>query len=102
VPILTALKPDGQPSFLVTSSLLWLDPFPMFFSLSMLKASQRNLVQSLAKTYPDVHFALLNIQGQVSRDDKYFNPPAIAEKFWELYSQKKENWTLDLTLLGGE
>jgi len=102
VPILTALKPESQPSFLVTSSLLWEDPFPMFFSLSLVKASQRNLVHSLAKTYPDVHFAMLNIQGQVSKDDKYFNPPAIAEKFWELYSQKKAGWTLDLTLLRGE
>lgn len=102
VPILKVLKPEARPSFLVTSSLLWVDPFPMFFSLSLVKASQRNMVQSLAKIYPEVHFALLNIQGQVSKEDKYFNPPVIAEKFLELYSQKKEQWTVDLTLLGGE
>lgn len=74
----------------------------MFFSLSLVKASQRNLVQSLHKTYPDIHFALLNVGGQVSKDDKYLNPDAIAEKYWELYSQSKENWTLDLNVMGAE
>ncbi len=49
----------------------------------------------------DVHVALLNVGGQVSKEDKYFNPPAIAEKFWELYEQEKGKWTLDLDLLGG-
>ena len=78
--------------------MLWLDPYPSWFSLSMVKASQRNLVQSLHKANPDVHVALLNVAGQVSKGHEYLSPPAIAEKFWELYSQKKENWTLELTI----
>jgi hypothetical protein len=98
LPIL-AKAPDA-PSFLVTSSLLWADPFPMFFSLSMVKASQRNLVQSLQKTYPNVHIALVNVGGQVSKQDKYLNPDAIGKKFWELYSQEKEDWTLELNIMG--
>jgi len=48
----------------------------------------------------DVHCALLNIAGQVSEDDKVFNPTNLAEKFWELYDQEKEAWTLDLDVLG--
>jgi len=115
LPILSRLKAEDKPSLLVTSSLLWKQPFPMFFSLSMVKASQRNLVHSLAMTYQNVHLATLNVGGPVSQEDKYLNPPAvslpiflshitdrkqIAEKFWELYSQEQDAWTLDLDLLG--
>ncbi|KAH8797910.1 hypothetical protein F5884DRAFT_743106 [Xylogone sp. PMI_703] len=41
--------PSAQitPSFLVTIYLLWSDPIPQMFSLSLVKASQRNLVLSL-------------------------------------------------------
>lgn len=99
LPLLSKMKAEQHPSFLVTSSLLWKYPFPMFFSLSMVKASQRNLVESLKLSFPDVHIALLNVGGQVSPEDKYYNPPAIAEKFWELYSQEKSAWTFDLDLV---
>ena len=74
----------------------------MFFALSMVEASQRNLVQSLAMTYPDVHFALLNVSGPVSTQDKYLNPFAIARKFWELYSQAKADWSVEITIFGGQ
>jgi len=88
----------------------------MFFSLSLVKTSQRSLVQSLAMTYPgithssildkaisltitDIHFALLNVEGQVSPESKDFSPTRIAREFWELYSQEKNNWTLDRDVL---
>jgi len=140
----------------------------MFFSLSMVKSSQRNLVQSLALSYPgmfcfvlfcfvlfcfvllvplpllsfppwrihtwprkktqqqqqqqqenqfpahkddsircvltgsDIHFALLNVQGQVSPDSADFNPARIAREFWELYAQEKAHWTLDRDVLALE
>ncbi len=64
----------------------------------MVKAAQRNLMMSLQKTYPSVHLALLNVGGPVSEGDKNLNPGAIAEKFWELYSQDEEKWTQDLTV----
>jgi len=71
----------------------------MFFSLSLVKASQRNLVVSLAMAYPDVHIATLNVGGQVSKEHRYFNQPAIAEKFWELYEQERDAWTFGLDVL---
>ena len=64
-----------------------------------MKASQRNLVQTLAAIYPDIHLALLNVGGIVSKEDKYLNPDAIAERYWDLYAQKKEEWTFDLDVL---
>jgi NAD(P)-dependent dehydrogenase (short-subunit alcohol dehydrogenase family) len=78
LPLLSALKPEDKPSLLVTSSLLPQQPVPQVFSLSLAKASQRNLVQSLAMTHPDVHVALLNVGGPVSREDRWFNQPAVC------------------------
>ena len=65
----------------------------------MVKASQRNLVQCLEATYPDIHIALINVAGIVSPEDKIFNPKAIAEKFWEVYSQDKGQWVSEVNIL---
>jgi hypothetical protein len=102
LPKLTTIPKSEAPSFFVTSNMLWKDPIPQMFSLSMVKAAQRNLVMSLQKTYPSVHTALLNVGGAVSKDDSYLNPNAIAGKFWELYSQEKGDWTKDMDVLGGK
>jgi hypothetical protein len=42
----------------------------------------------------------LNVGGAVSKEDKNLNPDAIAEKFWKLYSQEEEQWSLELDVLG--
>ena len=78
--------------------MLWLDPYPSWFSLSMVKASQRGLAILDGKGVLVLDEACLNVAGQVSKGHECLSPPAIAEKFWELYSQKKENWTLELTI----
>ncbi|KAK2630095.1 hypothetical protein QTJ16_000915 [Diplocarpon rosae] len=100
MPLLSKKPAAEAPSLLVTSSLLWRDPYPAFFSLSMVKSSQRNLVQSLGLAFPTVHCALLNVGGQVRVEDKFLNPTSIAERYWELYEQKQDAWTLDLDVLG--
>ncbi|KUJ13098.1 putative short-chain alcohol dehydrogenase [Mollisia scopiformis] len=102
LPLLSKMKEEQKPSFLVTSSLLWKQPVPFVFSLSLVKASQRNLVETMKMTFPDIHIALLNVGGVVSPEDTYLNPPAIAEKFWELYAQEKSAWTFDLEILGAQ
>lgn len=55
VPILGKKEVEDKPSFFVTSSLLWKRPFPMYFSLSLVKTSQRNLVQSLVMSYLGIY-----------------------------------------------
>jgi hypothetical protein len=52
VPSLSQLPASECPSFFVTSSLLWQEPMIELFSLSLVKSSQRNLVVSLARSYP--------------------------------------------------
>ncbi|EMR89688.1 putative short-chain alcohol protein [Botrytis cinerea BcDW1] len=50
---------------------------------------------SLLLLFTYVHIALLNVADHVSLEHKYLNPPAIAQKLWDLYQQEKKDWTLD-------
>lgn len=95
----TSTTSTGHSSFLVTSSLLWRDPIPQMFSLCLTKAAQRNLVMSLYLTYPELHIVLLNVKGQVSVESAHWSPEMVAEKWWEVYSLPKEDWTVDVDML---
>ncbi|KAG0645479.1 hypothetical protein D0Z07_8592 [Hyphodiscus hymeniophilus] len=97
MPLLT--KSVDKPSLLVTNSMMWKRPVPQYFALSMVKTSQRTLVQMLKTSYPDVHVAMVNVEGIVSPKDPIFSPKAIGEKIWEVYEQDKGNWTLEENIL---
>jgi len=95
VPHLVSLAkadPAAKPALLVTSSALPLQPIPQLFALSLAKAAQRNLVQSLNMTYgPEgVHIGVVNVAGIVSPDDSERNPANIAAKTWEWFEEGKE------------
>jgi NAD(P)-dependent dehydrogenase (short-subunit alcohol dehydrogenase family) len=76
----------------VTSSALPFQPIPQLFALSLTKAAQRNLVQSLNLTHaPEgVHIGVINVAGQVLPDDPVRNPTNIAAKTWEWFEAGKE------------
>jgi NAD(P)-dependent dehydrogenase (short-subunit alcohol dehydrogenase family) len=80
---------NNKPALLVTSSALPLHPIPQLFALSLVKAAQRNLVQSLSLTYaPEgVHVGVINVAGQVSPDEPERNPTNIAAKTWEWFGE---------------
>lgn len=95
VPHLVSLAkadPAAKPALLVTSSALPLQPIPQLFALSLVKAAQRNLVQSLNMTYaPEgVHVGVINVAGIVSPDESERNPANIAAKTWEWFETGKE------------
>jgi NAD(P)-dependent dehydrogenase (short-subunit alcohol dehydrogenase family) len=92
--------PSAIPSLIVTSSMLPYHPIPFIFALSLVKAAQRNLMQSLEQTYSSqgVHIGLINVGGQVSPDDKVYNPPNIAAKAWEWFSQLKEKPSFEVLI----
>lgn len=97
VPHLVSLAKAGssaaaKPALLVTSSALPLQPIPQLFSLSLTKAAQRNLVQSLNMAYgPEgVHIGVINVAGAVSPDDPERNPTKIAAKTWEWFEEGRE------------
>lgn len=78
-----------MPSIIVTSSMLPQQPIPQLFALSLVKAAQRNLVQSLSLTYASqgVHLGLINVGGPVSPEDETWNPTNIAAKAMGLVFQ---------------
>jgi NAD(P)-dependent dehydrogenase (short-subunit alcohol dehydrogenase family) len=100
MPHLSALaanvRKDVHPSFLVTGGGLYKNPVPQFFALAMMKAAQVNLAGSLAKEYgPNgVHVGTVAVGGYVSPDSDVFSPAKIAETFWKLYKQEKDQWEL--------
>jgi NAD(P)-dependent dehydrogenase (short-subunit alcohol dehydrogenase family) len=97
----TDLHPsDWNPAFLVTSSLLPVTPFPDWFALSMTKAAQANLVKSLERAFSSrgIHVGLVVIWGIVSTESTGLNPGNIAEQAWKLYSQRREEWTTQVTV----
>jgi len=78
---LAQAKPKHKPSLLVTSSHLPWDPAPSLLSLSLIKASQANLVESLSRAFGDsgIHIGLIHVEGTVEPQLKYLNPKNIAE-----------------------
>ncbi|OTB00858.1 hypothetical protein M426DRAFT_26205 [Hypoxylon sp. CI-4A] len=97
---LAKADPTSTPAFIVTSSLLPQHPIPQLFTLSLVKAAQRNLVQSLNLTYGNqgVLIGLITVGGQVSPEDKVFNPTNIAAKTWEWFSEPRSNATLEVLI----
>ncbi|KAK4249187.1 hypothetical protein C7999DRAFT_39740 [Corynascus novoguineensis] len=95
VPHLVSLARADQlakPGLIVTSSALPLQPIPQLFALSLVKAAQRNLVQSLNMTYgPEgVHVGVINVAGIVSPDEPDRNPTNIATRTWQWFEEGKE------------
>ncbi|KAH0443104.1 hypothetical protein CcaCcLH18_01217 [Colletotrichum camelliae] len=93
-------SPESTPALIITSSLLPYSPHPAFFALSLVKAAQRNLAQTLRMSYESegVHIGLINVGGQVFPDHETWNPPNIAQKAWEWFSQIKENPSFEVKI----
>ncbi|KAF7514499.1 hypothetical protein G7054_g15262 [Neopestalotiopsis clavispora] len=90
----------AQPSLIVTSSCLPLQPVPQFFALSLVKAAQRNMVQSMNMTWvpQGVSVGLINVGGPVTADHPTRNPPNIADKSWEWFSQLREKPSFEVVI----
>ncbi|KAH4224133.1 hypothetical protein HBI38_069840 [Parastagonospora nodorum] len=77
-----------KPALLVTNSALPHSPVPELLSLSLVKAAQRNMVQSLRLAFGEkgVHVGLVSVEGVVGMDEEVRNPKNIARRtveFWE-------------------
>ncbi|RII10045.1 hypothetical protein CUC08_Gglean006035 [Alternaria sp. MG1] len=78
----------SKPALFVTNSHLPWDPIPQLISLSLTKASQKNMVESFSRAFSDsgVHIGLIHVEGSVAPENKVLNPKTIAERtieFWE-------------------
>jgi hypothetical protein len=96
IPHLTSIAEhsDTHPCFLFTNSGLWDRPIADYFSLSMQKAAQYNLANSLSQVVgpQGVHVGSVNIGGIIREEDPETNTGNIANKLWELYEQDKDHW----------
>ena len=95
VPHLTAAanKPGARPSFLLSNSGIWDHPIADYFSLSMQKAAQTNLLGSLNQVVgpKGVHVASVNIGGILNDDDPVLNVKNCAQALVDLYGQDQAN-----------
>lgn len=103
MPQLVKVAEQGShsPAFLVTSGLLYKDPFPALFSLASGKAAQYNLTHSLHKEFEPkgVHCSLIVVGGRVADESEVTNARNIAEEAWKLYSQPKGKGELEVVML---
>lgn len=92
--------PEARPALLVTSSLLPLHPVPQFFALSLVKAAQRNMAQSMHMTYAaqGVAVGLINVGGPVSPDHPSRNPSNIAARSWDWFAGLKEKPSFEVVI----
>ncbi|KAL3960027.1 hypothetical protein ACCO45_005144 [Purpureocillium lilacinum] len=97
---LAATDPSARPSLLITSSELPHQPDPESFVLSMTKAAQRNMAQSMAQTFSPkgVRVGLVTVCGVVDPEKKQLNPEFIADRAWDLFNQPKEQQEFEVVI----
>lgn len=84
-------------TLLLTGGFFGITPNPDFLSLSLGKAGIRSLALGLlepAKTQ-GVHVATVTVAAFVKPESE--EAIGVAEAFWTLHSQPKENWTAEVT-----
>ncbi|KAL7920120.1 NAD(P)-binding protein [Trichoderma austrokoningii] len=103
IPELSALAkqdPTAKPTLTVTNSHLPETPVADLFSLSLTKASQKNLTLSLRDKFADqgIHVCLLAVAGTVRDENPNLNNKNVACKAWDLYNQEKSAWTKEIRI----
>ena len=86
-------------TILFTGGGLAIEPFPMYTSLAIGKAGIRNLSHSLYAELKskNIHAATVIVTGFVKPDTKYA-PGLIAEEFWKLHLQKREEFQREIII----
>ncbi|MFX1456848.1 MAG: SDR family NAD(P)-dependent oxidoreductase [Promethearchaeota archaeon] len=96
--VLPAMKANREGTILVTGGHLGIEPHKDFASLSIGKGALINLVKTLAAelTPQNIHVASVIICGLIKPEDEKYNPSTIAENYWELYTQRKEDFEVEI------
>lgn len=96
--VLPSMLVKKEGTILVTGGHLGIEPHKDYASLAIGKGALINLVKTLAAelTPKNIHVASVIICGLINPEDKKYNPSAIAENYWKLYIQKKEDFEVQL------
>jgi len=89
----------GHGTFIITGGMP--EPIAQYLSLSLGKAGTRALTTMLAEHYgPDgVHAATVTIGGAVAAGTA-FDPDEIADHYWRLYRQPRDEWECEVAHTG--
>jgi NAD(P)-dependent dehydrogenase (short-subunit alcohol dehydrogenase family) len=94
-----AMARRGHGTFIVTGGMP--EPKREYVSLSLGKAGVRTLVALLDQEYGPrgVHFASVTVDGPVAPGTP-FDPDDIAEHYWRLYIQARDEWQQEILHTG--
>ena len=92
VPLLSQSgSPSCRPAFIVTNSHLPESPAPEVLILSVVKAAQQNMVQSLHAAFGEkIDFAVVKIKGTVGTQDGHIRAEKVAERVVDVYQKASE------------
>lgn len=109
--VLPAMVEAGHGTILLTGASAALRGKASFSALAVGKFGLRALAQSMAREFgpQGVHVSHVIIDGQINiprvrkmmpdrEDHTMLSPDAIAETYWQLHSQDRTAWTLELDL----
>ena len=109
--VLPAMVEAGRGTILLTGATAALRGKARFSALAVGKFGLRALAQSMAREFgpQGVHVAHVIIDGQINtprihemmpdrEEHTLLSPDAIAETYWQLHSQDRTAWTLELDL----
>lgn len=97
--VIPTMREKGRGTLLFTGGGLALDPWPDLSSLAIGKAAIRSLAGSFAKELAPhgIHAATVTIAGVVKKGTS-LDPDAIADVYWELHAQAREQWETERVL----
>jgi NAD(P)-dependent dehydrogenase (short-subunit alcohol dehydrogenase family) len=109
--VLPAMVEAGRGTVLLTGATAALRGGARFSALAVGKFGLRALAQSMAREFgpQGIHVAHVVVDGQIDtprvremspdrEDHTMLSPDAIAETYWQLHSQDRTAWTLELDL----
>ena len=109
--VLPAMVEAGQGTILLTGATASLRGSARFSALAVGKFGLRALAQSMAREFgpQGIHVSHVIIDGQINtpsiremmpdrEEHTMLSPDAIAETYWQLHSQDRTAWTLELDL----
>ena len=96
--VLPTMQAKKEGTILITGGHLGIEPHKEFASLSIGKGALINLVKMLAAelTPNNIHVASVIICGIIKPEDEKYNPSSIAENYWKLFTQKKEDFEVEV------
>lgn len=94
-----AMARRGNGTFIITGGMP--EPDPKYVSLSLGKAGVRTLVTLLDQEYgpSGVHVATVTVAGAVAPGTN-FDPDDIAEQYWRLHAQPRNQWEREVRYAG--